>query len=155
MEREKVNWEKYSDSEASLVFSREAVRIIVKEIVEITLKSPYETSVTLQSGAKGSYIELKKKDMEIAFNVYKDGEVFGTLKAHSCGEMELPLVSIEPFEDYDRALLRIHSSAVCLIGAFVRYDIRRFFDFISSYDGEWYNWMECIDLYEEYCTPRG
>lgn len=46
MEREKVNWEKYSDSEASLVFSREAVRIIVKEIVEITLKSPYETSVT-------------------------------------------------------------------------------------------------------------
>ena len=37
---------------------------------------------------------------------------------------------------------------------FVHYDIRRFFDFISSYDGEWYNWMECIDLYEEYCTPR-
>ena len=53
MEREKVNWEKYSDSEASLIFSREAVRIIVKEIVEITLKSPFEASVTLRSGTCG------------------------------------------------------------------------------------------------------
>lgn len=154
MEREKVNWEKYSDSGASLVFSREAVRVIVKEIVEITLKSPYETSVTLQSGAKGSYIELKKKDMEIAFNVYKDGEVFGTLRAHSCGELELPLVHSGLIEDYDRALSRVHSRAECLIGAFIRYDIRRFFDFVRSYDNELSDWIECFSLYEEYRTAR-
>ena len=53
MEREKVNWEKYSASEASLVFSHEAVHVIVGEIVEITLKSPFEASVTLRSGTCG------------------------------------------------------------------------------------------------------
>ena len=93
--------------------------------------------------------------MEISFNVSEGGSVFGTLRAHSCGELELPLVHGDLIEDYDRALSRVHCCAVCLIGTFVGYDIRRFFDFVRSYDGEWYNWMECIDLYEEYCTPRG
>ena len=154
MKEEQVNWEELSESQALSVFRSKATTIVVEEMVKLVLICPYVVTVTLRSEAYGyRSIELKKEDMEITICISCE-DVFGTLKVYACGEMELPLVQLDSYEDYKSALSHVHCSAVFLIGAFVRFNMSHFFDFVSSYDDDdgWYDWMECFDRYELYCT---